>query len=62
MVWTSVEWDAVGWCWLGLWRGWGGGVDSEEGEGCEGESEERRGEEGVVRFFRFNIIRDLDIH
>lgn len=36
LVWTSFEWDAVGGCWVGVWRCWGGRGDSEEGEGGEG--------------------------
>lgn len=43
LVWTSVEWDAVGWGWFGVWGCWGRGVDTEEGEGGEGEGEEQEG-------------------
>lgn len=51
----------MGWRWLGVWGGWGGRVDSEEGEGCQGEIEERGGEEGVLGLFRFNM-RGLGIY
>ena len=48
MVWTSVEWDAVGGCGVGFWGRGSGGVDTEEGEDDEGEGE-KEGGEGVVK-------------
>ncbi|MCJ1231913.1 hypothetical protein MMC12_008592, partial [Toensbergia leucococca] len=42
----SVERDAMGGGGFGVWRGWGRGVDSEEGEGGEGQGE-REGERGL---------------
>ena len=58
MVWTSVEWDAVGGCGVGVWGCGGGGVDTEEGEDGEGEEEER---ERIVKCvaFRRGVSRDL---
>lgn len=40
VVWTSVEWGAVGGCGVGVWRGGGGGVDCEKGETGKGGGEE----------------------
>ena len=48
MVRPSVERDAMGGGGFGVWRGWGRGVDSEEGEGGEGQGE-REGERGLMR-------------
>ena len=58
MVWTSVEWDAVGGSGVGVWGCGGGRVDTEEGEDGEGEGEEG---ERVVKSvaFRRGISRDL---
>lgn len=50
LVWTSVEWDAVGGCGVGVWRRRGGGRDTEEGEGGEGQGEEA---EGTMRYFLY---------
>ena len=39
VVWSSVEWNAMGGCGIGFWRSRSRGCDSEKGEGCERESE-----------------------